>query len=345
MKILYVGHPAHDWSGSSKFFKDILEGLGTVKYLAPTPVSVKDDLLFALEENFDLYVFFQFDFMAYAFIHSGKNVLIAPMVDGSGGYGLAHWNLLRTAKFLTFSKTLDNFLRLQNFRTLYVKFWPQQEKYISPLNDSVYFWPRINQFPITVKHIDHLFQGSKKIYVRLSTNDPIEIDSLGPIPDTVVLTKIENRNQHIAELQKSSIFIAPRMSEGIGHSFLEALSVGRPVVGYNFPVMSEYIKNNSTGMLITKKTKPFDLSVDWNQMGENAYKSVADGRENYLSSKSKVEKFILTSTRKRKVKSIRKVLDLVNLSVEIYNKRVDIDGLFNLGHFAMTKDKLNLKSR
>jgi hypothetical protein len=340
MNILYVGHPAHEWSGSSKFFKEILENLGTVKYIAPTPISVERDLYFALEENFDLYVFFQFDFMAYAFVHAGKNVLIVPMVDGSGGYGLKHWNLLRSANFITFSKSLDDFFKLQKIRTFNLQYWPESESYIPPLTDSVYFWPRIAQFPITVSHIDHLFQRTKSIHVRLSTNDPAEIDSLGPIPSSVTFVRVSNKEQHIQEIQKSSVFVAPRISEGIGHSFLEALSFGRSVVGYNFPVMSEYILSGSNGMLIDKKSKPFDFNLAWVQMGEKAHKSVALGRENYLNAISDLQIFVTQPSRKKKVKSIYKIHSLLNLSVQIYRKRTDLNGIFSFGHFANARIRL-----
>jgi hypothetical protein len=324
------------------FFKEVLENLGSVTYLSPTTLSVENDLLYALESKFDLYVFFQFDFMAYAFAQAGKNVLIVPMVDGSGAYGLSHWRLLKTAKFLTFSKVLDRYLKLQNMETFNIKYWPEQALYLKPANNSIYFWPRSSTYPLTVAKIDQLFKSSRSITVRLSTNDPKEIESLGHLPDTVVFKQFQDREAHLEELQKSSIFIAPRMSEGIGHSFLEALSFGRPVVAYNFPVMSEYVSEGFSGMLINKRTKSFDSSLDWLQMGRNAHISVESGRKIYNQRLLEMEKFVLSTYKKRKSKSVFKVHMLLNLSVKIYREEINKDGVFSLSNFASSLRKINL---
>ena len=334
MNILYVGHPAHKWSGSSNFFKMILEKLAYVVYIEPNPISIENDLLSALETNYDLYVFFQFDFMAYAFLSAGKNVLIVPMVDGSGGYGTIHWRLLKDAKFITFSKSLDYFLRIQNMNTHNIKYWPEPMRYISPLTDDIYFWPRGSKFPLTIMNIDKIFGGNRSIIVRLSTDDPIEIDSLGKLPDSVCLKRISNREEHFTELQNSSIFVAPRISEGIGHSFLEALSFGRSVVANNYPVMSEYISPYSTGMLISKHTRPFNASLDWIQMGRNAHKSVSNGRKFYLDCIPELEKFILSPVKKVRIKSVSKTHKLLKLSIDIYKEEKHINGVLTLSHFS-----------
>jgi hypothetical protein len=342
MKILYIGHPAHDWSGSARFFQQQLESLGSVTYVSPTILSVENDLYGALESNYDLYVFFQFDFLAYAFVAAGKNVLIVPMVDGSGGYSLLHWQLLRNAKFITFSKSLDKYLRMQNLETHHIKYWPEPERYSEPANDSIYFWPRKSDFPLTVMNIHKLFQGRRSITVRVSRGDPVEIDSLGSLPGSVTLKQISNRQSHLEEIQKSSIFIAPRMSEGIGHSFLESLSFGRPVVAYNFPTMSEYILKGINGMLISKRTHSIDQNLNWHEMGRNAHASVVVGRKLYLQSIPGLEKFILSGFKKSKPKSIVKVLDLLKLSIKIYREEKIINGVINLSHFSTFLRKVNL---
>lgn len=342
MKILYVGHPAHRWSGSSRFFQEILEKLGSVTYLAPTTITAEDDLLFALESDFDLYVFFQFDFMAYAFLHAGKNVLVVPMVDGSGGFGLRHWRLLKDAKFITFSKNLDKFLKLQNMNTHNIQFWPKAQNYSKPTSEAVYFWPRIYDFPITVAEINRLFMGSVPITVRLLSDDPAEIDALGPLPETVNLKRIYSREEHIEEIKLSSVFIAPRKSEGIGLSFLEALSLGRPVIAYNYPVMSEYILHGVTGVLLNSRSTVIDPYADWEQMGRSANKSVVTGRENYLQSIFGLEKYILSPFKKKKIKSIHKTLDLLNLSVKIYKEETHINGNLSLNSFVRARPRIGI---
>jgi glycosyltransferase involved in cell wall biosynthesis len=280
--------------------------------------------------------------MAYAFVAAGRNVLIVPMIDGSGGYGLLHWRLLKNAKFITFSKILDKFLKIQSLETHNIKYWPKPEPHSEPSSDSVYFWPRKSAFPISTANIDNLFQGSRSITVRISSNDPKEIDSLGPLPKSAILKQISNRQEHLEELQSSSIFVAPRLSEGIGHSFLEAFSFGRPVVAYDFPVMSQYVAEGYSGMLINKRTNSFDLRMDWGEMGRNAYASIVAGRELYLQGIPATENFILSAFKKRKTKSIVKVFNLLKLSVEIYKGEKLINGVLSLSHFSTSLRKINL---
>ena len=56
-------------------------------------------------------------------------------------------------------------------------------------------------------------------------------------------------------IRDCDVFVSPRKQEGIGMSFLEALSMGKYIVANNDSTMNEYIKNRKIGFLIDKNTK------------------------------------------------------------------------------------------
>ena len=61
---------------------------------------------------------------------------------------------------------------------------------------------------------------------------------------------ISGFEQYMENLNKSNIFLAPRQSEGVGLSFLEAMAKGCAVFAYNAPTMNEYIEHNKDGYLL-----------------------------------------------------------------------------------------------
>ena len=50
-------------------------------------------------------------------------------------------------------------------------------------------------------------------------------------------------------IDAAAFYIAPRVQEGIGMSFLEAMARGRCVVAADHPTMNEYIEHGKTGFL------------------------------------------------------------------------------------------------
>jgi glycosyltransferase involved in cell wall biosynthesis len=93
-------------------------------------------------------------------------------------------------------------------------------------------------------------------------------------------------------IQAHGIYIAPRMAEGIGMSFLEALAMGKAIIAHNETTMNEYIENGVNGYLVDfDNPAPVDLS-DVATVQKNAYDSAAAGYENWQSDQDKIIEFI-----------------------------------------------------
>ncbi|RDU66360.1 hypothetical protein CQA53_03830 [Helicobacter didelphidarum] len=99
----------------------------------------------------------------------------------------------------------------------------------------------------------------------------------------------EDKNEMETILDECGIYIAPRTSEGIGLSFLHALSLGKVIIAYNAPTMNEYIIHNVNGYLIDfENPQPIDFS-NIKIVQENARKLAKEGYEKWLKDR---EKFI-----------------------------------------------------
>jgi hypothetical protein len=287
MKIFYVGHPAHVWSASTVFLETALARLGDLHIFRPNIFDVPEILQQGLDGDFDVHVFFQFDFMAYPFMAAGKKVLIIPMVDGSATYGLDHWKTLTGATFLSFSKTFSKYLRKYSNSVFETQYFPEPQRYIEPTEASVYFWPREENFePFLVKAVQFLPKDIKVLSIRLDSGKAITSRTRTIIENTldIEILNIPSKEAHLDQVRRASGVLASRKAEGIGHSFLEAMALGRFVVAANYPTMSEYIKSGHNGFLTKTSRKPGQLSPM--QLGINAHMTVTEGRQRYLSFES-----------------------------------------------------------
>lgn len=319
MKICLFGHPAHEWSGSSRFFESILTSIGDMTYLRPNSLTVGDQLRWALENEFDLYVFFQFDFLAYGFIAAGHNVVIVPMVDGSASYGSEHWKYLTKGRFISFSRTLHNFLRIQGITSFAIQYWPEPKVYESPQHESIYYWPRGHHNYISTRAIldSTRLYPNLELRVRESSTQESILDYSRVSNPRLKVIGIDGQHEHLEEIRRSSIFVAPRPSEGIGQSFLEAMSYGRCVIARKFPTMSEYLVNRKTGVFLSATDKPIESRLDWNQIGRAAHSAVTKGYEEYLGTIPALSDFISRKSLKISRFRVKEINELIDLSCQI----------------------------
>lgn len=80
------------------------------------------------------------------------------------------------------------------------------------------------------------------------------------LPDRLGKTRVEiiphteHREDFFRLIEPANIFLAPRNSEGIGLTFIEALARGCAVFAFNAPTMNEYIQHGQTGYLFSSRT-------------------------------------------------------------------------------------------
>lgn len=195
-------------------------------------------------------------------------IVWAPMYDSVPLHNRAFWLELGTLpiKLMTFSSTLHTLLLSYGLDSIYAQYWfdpdtvPHVTDYSSP---RVFFWQRTD---ITFAQVKALLGETaiERCVVKLNP-DPRYAASWPSAEDIakyhieVVKAGFTVKENYLALLQSCNVFICPRRLEGIGMSFLEAMSMGLVPVGMNQPTMNEYIMPNKTGWL-WNDLQPLDFS-------------------------------------------------------------------------------------
>ena len=152
-----------------------------------------------------------------------------------------------------------------------------------------------------------------KVKVRASENPQSILDYSRLSSNRLEILNINSKAEHINQISDSTIFVAPRPSEGIGHSFLEAMSIGRVVLAKNFPTMSDYIISGKTGVFFPKSFKPLPSGLEWETMGRTALNEVEQGHLKFLDNKPLLIQFLIKvepSPVKFKIREIHRLIDL-----------------------------------
>ena len=101
-----------------------------------------------------------------------------------------------------------------------------------------------------------------------------------------------------ALVERSNVYLAPRLSEGIGMGFLEAMANGMLVLAADAPTHDETISNWISGILFNPATPHhIDVAGSAARMGRMAWKTCELGHAKWLASLSSVVEFIRSTPR------------------------------------------------
>lgn len=224
-----------------------------------------------------------------------KNIFWAPMWDGFKPLSLKRRWLFSfyDVKILCFSKVLYDYFKKIKLKCAY---W---QCFLKPMQNGTYktkgpytffFWQRDHEI-----HLDRIVEMvgeeniSRVIYKTEIKAKPhkkysFEIEKL---PDWI------EKDKYVEKMHESDFFIAPRKAEGIGFSFLEPMSYGKPIIGYDNATMNEYIQDGVNGYLFKKEFKlksplsaPHNLAKSIEKISSNLYRT-------WDLEKEKVSTFIL----------------------------------------------------
>jgi len=266
-----------------------------------------------------------------------KNAAFFPMYDGAGYKPPDFWEKYRNFNIINFSSTLHNRLLEMGMSSYYIQYFPKPvERFDDGESDSAFFWQRIDY--VTINTISPLVKYLNIENVHLHTVcDPGHHDTK---PDKEVVKQIhittsdwfESSTDMLKKVEKAAIYIAPRMYEGIGMSFLEAMAMGRCVIAINYPTMNEYITDGYNGILYEFDNPELAGSYDIRRIQKNAYDYVVKGYTAWEHDKQHIYQWI----RKKVSVDLRKLqnaLDVLHMQKSYYicNKVVlikDKEGIF-----------------
>ncbi len=303
-KIAFIDHSYHQKTKSSEFFinflkkKYIVEVIWDVSWCSGETLDVSQ-----IDENYYAVIFWQNIYPEAVNTIRDKctNIIFIPMYDASILAPLQFWQDIVNVKIVNFSRTLHAKTCKMGFQSFYIQYFPDYKFDIKPQDvikqeNSLFFWNRREEF--NWKIIKNLI-GSQKIN-KVHIHKAMDPEHKFLVPSKVDEERFNitysswftTRNEYIAEMNKYNIYIAPRLTEGIGFSFLEAMAMGKAVIAIDAPTMNEYIKHGENGYLFSLEDP---VEIDFNDVmnvQNNARRTIQNGIEKWHEDKEKIFNFI-----------------------------------------------------
>jgi hypothetical protein len=304
-KVLFIDHAFHKKTRSSDFFIDVVRQGFEVQIYYLEPNGRPDISVLKAAADVDYVLLWQKDFLAPVFVAMGKPTIVIPMFDGSGGMAPLHWLFAGRARFFNFSLRLNETIRMLGGKTQLLRFFPPAvPESALPRFDrlSAFFWQRRPDHGITFDYL-HKLLGEELDEFHVHNAPDIAGTFRFALPADASYTLSEsnwfkNKGEYKALLARANVFIAPRVSEGIGMALLEAMAQGMLVLAHDAPTNNEYISSWLNGILFNKDVKPSQIRIRSSaaQMGRMAWQTVVDGHQQWLDSHSDILDWIECTT-------------------------------------------------
>jgi hypothetical protein len=323
-KIAFIGFDFHNTTTkSSLFFIDILKKNFEVNLFwdfanNPEDKSNKNAFL----DDYYILIFWQVMPNIIKLQYSKcQNIIIIPMYEQVVDYPNQYFEQYNLYRFICFSKVLYNKLVSLDINSLYVQYYPKPYKNSNIINQTnkvnIFFWKRggVINLELIKKLIPkqninsiciHSLESEKYTWFSMPNKKDIQDYNI------TFSSWFDTHDNFVNHLQKYEIFIVPRLYEGIGMTFLEAMNLGRCVVSPNTATMNEYIKNQQNGILFDlNNPKNIDLS-NLTNISKNSMTTIYNGYQAWQQ-------------------DINKIVDFLNIdynALNNYNRTMDLESSY-----------------
>ncbi len=307
--LAFVDNIFHQYTKSADFFRELISAdFDITNYWDKT--SQKGSRVSVEEINQHEYVIFWQRLNPISDLKKIKAKMIwVPMYDSLNPDYLFWKNLsFIPIKVICFSEYIYKKCLDFGIEAVYLKYWVkpvQNEVDFKQRSRTFFFW---NRGAVTFNEIKKIINpNSIDKFILLSRPDPnyqAESISIKDI-EKYKIEKIEmdfkqSKEDYLNLVKSAGIFIAPRKKEGIGLSFIEAMSLGLIVVSYNEGTMNEYIRHGVNGYLFDEHTKePVNFSKAEELFVKNQNES-ANGFKNWEKDSKNIYEFVKSPCTKRK---------------------------------------------
>ena len=311
VRVAYVDHSFHNSTKSTDFLPRILQKHGhLVDYFWDEAWRGGAPIEWERVASHDVVIMFQ----SYcpppaglSFRRAHSNVIYVPMLDqfSQGQRPLSclsgFWEPFQGSKVLSFSNALHCMTTGFGIVSHFVRYYQPIVNYPSPPQSGLhgFFWVR-RERELPWQVIRKLIGNSRfdSFHVHLATDPGTPPANLPPTEDLMrhaitTSTWFEDKAELDSCIARANVYFAPRLGEGIGQSFLEAMARGQCVVAPNHGTMNEYILPGVNGLLYDiSNPRPLDFS-GIRELGQLAKKTTLLGREQWEESESDLVKFVL----------------------------------------------------
>jgi len=298
-KVVFIGHSYHAKTKSSEFFIDYLKSFFDIDVIFDESAYGKSFADIAhIDESYFAVIFWQNlpDRETIEKIkNKNENIVFVPMYDAIGKTDYSFVKYCQDFKIISFCKALHQSFTSLGLDSLYVQYFPEPCQFYPGEKEEIFFWQRTND--IDIKTVQKLLgSGNFKIHVHTAV-DPY-YHFVSPTKNTeneyqITYSNWYSTKEAMLDVEKQKgIYIAPRKTEGIGMSFLEAMAMGKAVVACDNPTMNEYIRDGKTGYLFDlKRPKPIDFS-GISDVQRKAYAYMQAGYKRWQRDKKNIIDFI-----------------------------------------------------
>lgn len=294
-RLLFIGCDFHLKTGSSKFLTEILDAQFSVtKIFIDLDHNDPYRVLYDFEgEYFDHLVCWQImpPKSILQTLFSFKKASLFPMYDAAPSHlKMEKWIRFKDFNIVCFSKKLFIKLKKIGLSAHYIQYFPKPAKTLL-LGDpySIFFWARRNE--MNLKRLEAWLTALKVKSVHLH-NCPDPKNSCHGVEwfssCKYTFSKwFENKREMLEKMEESALYLAPRMKEGIGMSFLEAMASGRCIFINDESTMNEYVDHGLTGINIAMPVKNFSSDEIVN-IQRKTYEFMCQGYEKWDIEKAKI---------------------------------------------------------
>lgn len=308
-KILFIGHSYHQLTKSSEFFVEHLNLLGEVTVLSDD--CIKGQLLpdyLTISHPYDMVVVWQIPniISKFAGLNHQKNIIYVPMFDAVYRMDSDFWKSLRYIKVVCFCATLRAICLTHGLDSFYIQHYPEWVGLVpyGYTTKSLFFWQRraspnwdtvISTLPVSqFEHMHHhvaLDPGFEILAEQIIYPDASDIASGHTTSSNWFPDKVEL----IDKFKQFNLFFLPREREGIGMSFLDAMTTGLIPVGFNHPTYNEYVVDGLNGFIVGRQQQ--HVLSDLHPIALSMMHYLLKGRKNYLRRLKGLDTFMLRSVK------------------------------------------------
>lgn len=298
MNILVVDHECHRKTKSADFFCRLLESEHSIDvfyygrhYDCNLPKAKVDWA--------DVVVFWEFIPFRFRLGITGKPCVLVPMYDNEwASVGLWRRLALLGMNVISFSDRVTNHAKrcgVENVLPVRYAPSPNDISYMPGNQRVVALWERGFVSFKAVKKLFRPEQVDKVLlmrrseenikYVPVSQEDmhsyKVEIHESGFLPDY----------EYRKILEEPGVYVAPRLKEGIGMSFLEQMAMGKCVIAHQDSTMDEYITDGGNGLLVDMRNPRPVESEKIEKARINVRKSIVAFNEKWERDKEEILQF------------------------------------------------------
>lgn len=308
MRIAVIDHSFHEKTGSSRFFFDLLEELGEVEVLSDESWRTgRVDPSLAkrlLEGEFDRVISYQAMWPKALLDRLGlEDVVFVPMWDDVRKRSDRWWSHYEGCRFISFSRALSEKLARINGKILDVQYFPEPGERPAKTEGGLrgFFWQRSASLPWKTIWQTAGSTDWEQFYLHwaLDPGQNVEQPSKSFCEENRVRLSVwfDDRAELLETISDADVYFAPRLYEGIGMGFLEAMARGQCVVAPDLPTHNEYIESGRNGILYDPESPEALSLADARAIGETAHADCEKGFARWNNQQEEIREFVKAAPR------------------------------------------------